>query len=197
MTHQTQTNSAVTGQGEDNPPMALFASAEQALVWGADTLRRRRHARLSPLWQQIAPELAQPHPANQNLPMAVPERLPEPAALLPAPEDRFAVALQIEQAVETLGEPGKLLRLYAWGDWHSNAALTAALRHQEKARQRGDRLRLNIRYSFRQLGVMLGADHKTIAKCIRLALNELSDALETKGLLYVPGRELTHEAISR
>lgn len=169
-------------------PDALFATAEQALMWGADTLRRRRHARLSPLWQQMEPSLAHPNPANGNAPLAVPEKLPEPEPLFPNPDDRFAVAVQIEQAVDGLGEAGKLLRLHAWGDWHSNAALNAAILHQERARQRGDRLRLNIRYSYRQLGIMLNADHKTIARRIRLALNDLSDALEQKGLLYVPGR---------
>jgi hypothetical protein len=169
-------------------PTAHFASAEHALVWAADTLRRRRHARLSPLWQQMEPSLAEPNPANGNLPLAVPEKLPEPEAILPDPQDRLAIALTIEQAVQSLGEGGKLLRLHAWGDWHTNAALTAALRNQEKARQQGERLRLNLRYSYRQLGIYLQADHKTIARRIRLALNDLTDILEQKGLLYVPGR---------
>lgn len=188
MTTHTETATAWAAGLDETQPAALFASAEHALIWAADTLRRRRHARLSPLWLQMEPGLAEPQPDNGNLPMAVPETLPEPENILPAPEDRLAVALTVEQAVRKLGEGGNLLRLYAWGDWHSTASLQAALRHQERARKRGDRLRLNIRYSYRQLGIMLNADHKTVSRRVRLALNDLADALESKGLLFVPGR---------
>lgn len=176
----------------NNPTLWQFADAQHALMWSADVLRQRRMPRSTPLWRQIPSgaeveaEVNATTPWGDNLTFHLPED----------PEERYALALNIEKQLTTIGEIGNLLRLHAWGDWHSEQTLRGAIAIQERARQEGHRIRLNYRYSFRQLGLLLSIDHKTAARKVRDALEYLADHLATTNLIFTPHNPAHEEFIN-
>lgn len=156
----------------------VFADAEQALVWGAEVLRRRRLPRLSRIWDEVQQEAefvarAWGGDRNFNLPGSELERL--------------ALALKVETALDALLARGVedvlLLKLWVWGDWADEGRLQKALQMQEVLRRRGMRVRLCYRYSFGQLGRMLGVDRKTAWRRVREALVMLERELISAGLV--------------
>lgn len=174
-------------------PRWQFADAEHALHWSADLLRNKRQPRLTRLWREVVSGSGEEEPAvaaevARLTPADAPgQHLPD------TPDDRYALALRVESMVSAI-EGRHLLRLYAWGDWADEARLRGALIMQERARREGFRLRLNYRYSFRQLALQLETDHKTVGKYFRRALEEFSQKLEEAGLLFIPGRLLERDA---
>ncbi|MFZ2586618.1 MAG: hypothetical protein WAZ18_00620 [Alphaproteobacteria bacterium] len=162
----------------DSPTVWQFTTPEEALYWSADVLRTRHTPKLMVLWKYVLAEALEPT-ANEP---AVAHRLHLPDD----PEDRFSLAMAVERLIGSMGDEGKLLRLHAWGDWVSPGHLRNAQRLQAEANLRGERLLLNHRLSFRQLGVLFRCDHKTAAKRVRDALRTLALRLQSEGLLFVP-----------
>lgn len=163
----------------DSPIVWQFTSAEEALYWSADVLRSRRSPKLTILWQYVLAEALEPTagaPARPAMRLHLPND----------PDDRHSLAIAVDALLMSMGEAGQLLRLHAWGDWASEGKLNGALRIQEQERKLGNKLLLNHRLSFRQLGLLLGHDHKTIAKQVRQAFTTLAERLQMEGLLFIP-----------
>jgi hypothetical protein len=107
--------------------------------------------------------------------------------MLPADEDsRHLLALRVDEVLRGLGGPGTLLRQMAWGDGWTEASLRAALAHRELARRDGRRVRVNYRFTFRQLAVLHDCDAKTIWRRVQGALGAFGTALAEAGLLWQP-----------
>lgn len=183
--HNLHTIPLVTNQGEtphDHPPLAIRQCR-------ACPLLERRLPRLTNLWREVLPDAPDPAP---EVPLSTVE---QPDTHLPRnADDRHALALKVESLLAAT-EQRHVLRLMAWGDWADDARLRGALIIQERARREGLRLRLNYRYSYRQLALQLGAsDHKVVSRAIRRGLTELAERLDAAGLLFIPGQSLPYNA---
>lgn len=159
-----------------------FSDAEQALVWSAEVLRRRRLPKLSRVWDEVREEaefVARVWEGERNF-------------SLPGNEmDRLGLALKVEKVLEGLARRGVedigLLKVWVWGDWADEDRLRRALQMQEVLRRRGMRVRLCYRYSYGQLGRMLGVDRKVAWRRVQAALEVLERELLAMGLV-VGGR---------
>lgn len=150
----------------------MFESAEQALLWSAEVLRRRRWPRLSGFWKDLDGEADD---------VAL---LWEGEKLVGLPEDadgRLSLALGVEKALAAVaardGHAAALLRLWAWGDWADEGRLRGALAVQEKCRREGVRVRIAYRYTYAQLAQVLGCDRKAAWRRVQVALALLGEAL--------------------
>lgn len=156
----------------------VFDNAEDALKWAVEVLRRRRLPRTAGFWREIEAEAewtAQVWEGGKNL------RLPQGA------DERMELALAImEGLVEVDADDavvGKLVRLWAWGDWADEGRLRVALAMQEKLRREGVRVRMSYRYSYAQLGALLGCDKKVAWRKVQEGLGLLNDKLVGKGIV--------------
>lgn len=159
-----------------------FADAEQALVWSAEVLRRRRLPKLSRIWDEVREEaefVAKVWGGGSAM---------RGDFCLPGNEgDRLTLALKVEGLMEALFRRGEedmaLLRLWVWGDWADEARLQRALQMQEVLRRRGMRVKLSYRYSFGQLGRLLGVDRKVAWRRVRAAMEVLEREMVGAGLV--------------
>lgn len=179
MTVTSAPQPATTTLREDAPSPWQFATADEALHWTADVLRARRHPRLGRIWQYVLADASEGEIALASAGVQRPH-LPDDV------DDRFNLAMAVEKILVSMGDEGDLLRLHAMGDWATVERLNAALVFQQRARAEGERVVLNHRFSFRQLGVYYRCDHKTAATRVREALRTLSKRLQHEGLLFVP-----------
>lgn len=145
-----------------------FVSAAQAVGWSAEVLRRRRWARLSRIWDELA---------------QVGEGWRGGGALPTTAGERYALAIAVDGLVRGLGEGGMLLRAQAWGDWCDEELLRAALLRQEVLRREGVRVRLHYTYSQRQLAALVGVSAPTVARRVGVALGQLEGVLRGRGWL--------------
>jgi hypothetical protein len=153
-------------------PCHFFMTAEEALHWAVEVLRRRRLPALSAFWKSVKGEVDD---AAQSWGMGG-------SVLMPTdPQDRMALAMTVDKALATIGtrDPAHehILRLWAWGDWADDARLQSALAFQERCRREGTRVRIAYRYSYEQLGFLLKCDKKTAWRRVQEALKALQDEL--------------------
>jgi hypothetical protein len=154
-----------------------FEDAHHALIWATEVLRARRFPKIAAFYQEAwsgeyGPAVKQWCGSRGDLPTEE--------------EERLALALDVYrllgEAVET--QQQRLVVLYYWGDFADEATYRQAQAFQEKMRRQGTRVRLSYRYSFRQLGHVLGMAHKTAAKRLRQAQQALQQALELEGFVH-------------
>ncbi len=184
---------------------APFATAGEAWLWAVEVLRRRRLPSSAPMWRDAAPAPKGWHDAPKALNvMAEATHVAErwggrfKANLPHDAEGRYALALQVQLAADAVAaqqpQGGRLLMLWAWGDWADEARLRTALIMQEKARREGLRVRLSYRYSAAQLGAVLGLSKATAWRKLNEALNALAGELVQRrlleGLPKAPRREV-------
>ena len=160
----------------------VFDNAEHALKWAVEVLRRRRMPKLSSLWREIEAEaewIGQVWEGDKNM-------------TLPTDRDeRMHLALKVMDAMTRSGEgAARLLTLWAMGDWADEGRLGAAMAIQERCRREGLRVRLAYRYTYDQLGTVLGCDRKAAWRRVQEALVILGRELAKDGLLpMVDGAE--------
>lgn len=153
----------------------VFDTAEQALQWAVEVLRRRRLPRVSPLWNEMVRELdavEQAWSGTKN-------------HLIPRDADaRLGLALTVMGALERLDpRDTRLLTLWSMGDWADDGRLRAALALQEKLRREGVRVRISYRYTYEQVGVAAQCDKKTAWRKIKAALERLGAELVRQGVV--------------
>lgn len=158
----------------------VFADAEQALVWSAEVLRRRRLPKLTALWREMQDEVEFVARAWEG---------EKPFSLPGDAYSRLDLALKVEKALDEMArvdrEGAALLKLWVWGDWADGGRLQKALQMQEVLRRRGIRARLSYKYTYAQLGTLLGVDRKTAWRRVREGLEVLGRRLGEAGLLVV------------
>lgn len=158
----------------------VFENAENALKWAVEVLRRRRLPKIAGFWREIEAEaewIGQAWTGTKNL------TLPQQA------DERMELALRVMEALAKVSERnaklGRLLQLWAWGDWVDEGRLAAALAIQEKCRREGVRVRIAYRYTYAQLGVLLDCDKKTAWRLVQDGLELLGEILGHEGLVSV------------
>ncbi|PIZ30471.1 MAG: hypothetical protein COY40_04555 [Alphaproteobacteria bacterium CG_4_10_14_0_8_um_filter_53_9] len=105
-------------------------------------------------------------------------------------DDAADLAAKVWSVVDSMGEEGRDLRLWMWGDYADAERLRRALSFQASMRLRGMRVRLSFTYSYRQLGLLWDVSDKTAARRVREALRSAEDMLLRReyGLIkyYIP-----------
>ena len=159
-----------------------FDHVNHAMKWATEVLRHRRFPKINPMYQEIVSKQDKAHQESRywhgeygNLPTD--------------PDERVSLALKVNDAANRLMKDEQvLLQLYYWGDYASPKRLAAAEKIQRSCEQKGRRVRLSYRYSYRQLASILGVAHTTAARRVEAALKSMEDMLHQEGLL------ITHEA---
>lgn len=150
-----------------------FTDAEHALTWSVEVLRRRRLPKQGLWWREVESEAEFVARAWEG---------EKPLGLPTDAEGRFVLAMKVEQALSEVakvdGQGAWLLRAWAMGDWVDEATLQGALAVQEKLRRQGLRVRIAYRYSYAQLGLLLGVSAKEAWRRVRAALELLGRELE-------------------
>lgn len=167
----------------------VFDSAEHALKWAVEVLRRRRLPKLTSLWREIEAEaewIGQAWEGEKNV------TLPHDR------DERMHLALKVMEAVTRSGEGARLLLLWAMGDWADEGRLAAAMAIQERCRREGMRVRLAYRYTYDQLGTVLGCDRKAAWRKVQDALQALGLELTREGFLVaVEGGEQASDSFKK
>lgn len=141
----------------------MFDSAQGAMLFATDVLRRRRFPKIGNTYNGEKPRVMH---------MAAGE------------DDKYTLALSVYQCLARLDEDmQRLLKLHFWGDYVETQKLHAAIALQEKWRQEGKRVRLSYMYSQRQLASILGVGKSTVERRLNKALRLLSRELVDVGLL--------------
>jgi DNA-directed RNA polymerase specialized sigma24 family protein len=153
----------------------IFDTAEQALQWAVEVLRRRRLPRNSRIWQEMAPEMQaveEVWSGSKNV-------------LIPTdPDERLDVALTVMEALDSLNEAdARVLKLWSMGDWADEGRLQAALAIQERMRRQGVRVRMSYRYTYEQVAGATGCTKKTAWRRVQAALQALGKDLQEKGIV--------------
>lgn len=164
----------------------MFTDAESALLWSTEILRLRRWPKLSSIYNEGVPDQMREVVSDAE---SERDRVAEAWQGEPLSGfDKYSMAQKVYKALAGLGgDEQRVLMLYAWGDYADEPRLRASLAIQAQMRAEGKRVRLNYRYSYRQLAALYGIDPKTAAKRVRMALERLSDRMA--GLLMVPMEE--------
>lgn len=164
-----------------------FNDAHHAMLWATEVLRKKRFPRISGFYRKI--EREEPLTEEES------KWLGEYGQLPTEWDDRQSLAIQVYKLLDHLtDDQWQLLRLRYWGDYYDENNLRRMEAMQEKLRMQNKRLKLNYRYSYRQVGTALGIDHKTARKRLDIALRDLYDELLAIGLV-VPIGGLSQEQI--
>lgn len=162
----------------------VFETAEEALKWAVEVLRRRRLPKTASFWREIEAEaefVSEMWQGVRNM------RIPQSA------EERLGLALKVMQGLDAVAG-GEILKLWVWGDWADEGRLRAALAMQEKLRRDGVRVRISYRYSYEQLGRLMGCDRKTAWRRVQEGLGVLGEKLvELKVVAPVEAGEQVHD----
>ena len=150
-----------------------FETIDHALRWSTEVLRGRRFPKIGRFYlESVDDEGVQEFCGHRS-------DMPKTA------EDRLCLALEVQKAVDSCLEQEEKapLTAYYWGDYTNDAIYQKAASFQERMRREGVRVKLNYRYSFRQLGRLLEVSDKTAAKIVRSAQEKIEEELAKKGLL--------------
>lgn len=150
-----------------------FSSAQQALDFTANIMRKKAFAQISSAYKFIEKDMAEmtEEPVNgaySNLPKSL--------------EDKYDLALDMDKLMRKLpDECFMLLKMKHWGDFYTDHQLKKAFSEQEILRRRGIRVRISYKYSNRQLGVLLECCHKTVQRKLNKAYISFEQLLEKEG----------------
>lgn len=175
--------------------MGYFQDAHHALTWATEVLRQSRFPQISKFYHEISSD-------RRHLDTTEIAHVFTPDDPLPTEKsDRLALAYSIYRCVSNLDEQQqKLLKMKYWGDYYDDKVLFRAQKTQETLRQRGMRVRLNYRYSLRQLATMMGKSHNTVSARVGESLRGLERQLQDLDIVVqTPGarQENYKNALSR
>lgn len=147
-----------------------FESAQHALTWATEVLRRRRFPSVSALYKEMLTQAKTPAGLN-----ATHRWFGEYGNLPTTREDKLAWVLEIYQQLDTLPEDmQKILRLRYWGDYVNERRLRSALALQDKLRvTEGIRVKLSWRYPFRQVATLLNMSKPSVHRKENEGLTQL------------------------
>lgn len=155
----------------------IFENVHHALVWSTETVRRASRPAISSIYEKgLIAELenAETHKEWTGWRTHLPVEK----------EERFMLAAKVWQSVKSLSkEQEKIIRLTYFGDWHHDIHLMKMLELQERMRKEGKRLRLNYRYSVRQVATLMDMNYRTVHRKLDAAMTLLEKELDQVGLL--------------
>jgi DNA-directed RNA polymerase specialized sigma24 family protein len=155
----------------------IFDDVNHALIWATEHLRRRSFPKISDIYKQ---EISCGVLEDKSIQTWSGYRghLPTDA------EESMLLAMQVYRLVRQLKpEEQQLILLRYWGDYHSKKYLQEALQIKEVMRRRGQHVRLNYRFSYRQVAEIENIHAKKAEREIKRILNELERHMSEKELV--------------
>ncbi len=150
-----------------------FSSANQALDWTANVLRKKLFAQVSSAYRFIEKEVTD-----------LPSESKEYSFLPRNAEDAYDLALDMDKLLRSLDEEHHLLlRMKHWGDFYTVDKMKKAFAEQELLRRKGIRVRVSYQYSNRQMGVLLDCCHKTVQRKLAKAYQQFEELLIKEGYI--------------
>ncbi|MBI1362701.1 MAG: hypothetical protein GC134_01850 [Proteobacteria bacterium] len=169
-----------------------FTDVYQAVTWATEVLRKQRFPKISPVYKELLLQNAEESRQTVTTWFGEAANLPQDS------HDRYALAMEVYKHIGQLDEEQQLLiKVKFWGDYRTSDTLARALREQDILRRKGIRTRLNYRYSDRQTGIILGVDHKTVARRLEKTWEALEAALARGGLVLSQQSIADEDAIAR
>ena len=157
---------------DDHTP--AFENLSHLLTWTTETLRAQADPHVASVYKILKESRdGIPHPFKVKNPSYSPHI------------DKHILALDLDRLTEhhLTKEEYQLIRLYYWGDYTTPLHLKRARLLQEKHRLEGKRVRLNWRYSFRQIATLRNISTPTVSKRINRAHQKLEEVFRGQGYL--------------
>lgn len=155
----------------------IFDDVNHALIWATEHLRRRSFPKISDIYKQ---DISCGVLEDKNIRTWSGYRGELPADA----EESMLLAMRIYRLVRQLKpEQQQLLMLRYWGDYHSKKYLQEALQIKEVMRRRGQHVRLNYRFSYRQVAEVENMHSKKAEREIKRILSELEKHMVEKDLV--------------
>lgn len=157
-----------------------FDDVNHALIWSTEHLRRKSFPKISDIYKSDSAVNVSDDKvvkawsgSRDNLPSDA-----EEAMLLAMKVYRFVRALKPEEQ--------QIILLRYWGDYHSQNYLKSALQIKEAMRLRGQHVRLNYRFSYKQIAQAQNLHYKKAERELKRILAELELKMSEKDLVPVP-----------
>lgn len=152
-----------------------FDNADHAMKWATEIMRKNSFPKLSGIYREMT---------NDDNEDSV-KWFANYGQLPSEWEDKQALAMKVYKLFDYLSPDQKaILKLRYWGDYSDERRLATAKSAQEYYRMHENkRVRLSYRYSYRQIGTILGMDHKTAKRRIDMSLKEMERWLNEYDLL--------------
>ena len=154
----------------------VFESATQALTWATENMRRRMFPKISSVYKEIASPTAESSDSWR-----------QQRSYLPS--DAESVSLLTSKIFSCLKELDEmqqhLIILKYWGDFYEQGHFQRKVRQLELLRKQGHRVRLNYRYTMRQIASEVDMNYRTVHRNIEKAESAFEAILQNHGLLDV------------
>lgn len=155
----------------------MFENVRHALVWSTEVMRRGSRPSISRVYEKGLLAELESAEADKTW-TGWRAHLPENR------EEKLLLVAKVWNATAKLSqEHQRILRLSYFGDWYSEAHLATMLALQERMRKEGKRLRLNHRYSVRQVATILDMNYRTVHRKLDVAMVALEKELAQQNIL--------------
>tara|TARA_R110000868_G_scaffold189695_2_gene433128 strand:- start:172932 stop:173495 length:564 start_codon:yes stop_codon:yes gene_type:complete len=156
-----------------------FDDVKHALIWATEVLRGKSFPRISNIYIKETPSLNDD--VKQRAWSGWRENLPVDE------EESVLLAMKVYRNVKDLSiEDQELVLMKYWGDYYDKNYLKGALQIKEVMRQRGKHIRLNYRFSLRQIGTIKDIHFRKIHKSLKRIEQELETKMVAKEMVYPP-----------
>lgn len=153
-----------------------FDNVQHALIWATEILRSNTFPKISNIY--IKEALSSREDVKQRAWSGWRENLPADQ------EEATLLAMKVYRSVKNMpAVDQELLLMKYWGDYYDKTYLKSTLQIKEAMRQRGQHLRLNYRFSLRQIAVIKEIHFRKIHKNILRIEAELQRNLIGKGMV--------------
>ncbi|MFT7433062.1 MAG: hypothetical protein ACI9TY_000687 [Alphaproteobacteria bacterium] len=153
-----------------------FDNVQHALIWATEILRSNTFPKISNIY--IKEALSSREDVKQRAWSGWREDLPADQ------EEVTLLAMKVYRSVKNIPSMDQeLVLMKYWGDYYDKAYLKSTLQIKEAMRQRGQHLRLNYRFSLRQMAAIKENHFRKIHKNILRIEAELQRNLVGKGMV--------------
>lgn len=157
-----------------------FDDVNHALIWSTEHLRRRSFPKISDIYKSDTSM----HASDDKVIKAwsgMRDNLPSDG------EEAMLLAMKVYRFVRSLKpEEQQIILLRYWGDYHSQQYLKSALQIKEAMRIRGQHVRLNYRFSYKQIAQVQNMHYKKAERELKRILAELEAKMCEKDLVPRP-----------
>ena len=154
----------------------IFDGVRHAMIWATEHLRSKTFPKTSSIY--LKERLKNQEDKSIKSWAEWREDLPS------NPEEAMLLSMQVYRMVRKLrAEDQEVIYMKYWGDYHDKAYLKGALQIKEAMRQRGKHVRLNYRFSIRQIAVLKDVHFCKIQRALMRIEGELATHLIGKGLI--------------
>lgn len=153
-----------------------FDNVQHALIWATEILRGKTFPSISNIY--IKESISSKEDIKQRAWSGYRENLPTDQ------EEATLLAMKVYRSVKVMShEKQEILLMKYWGDYYDKTYLKTTLQIKEAMRQRGKHMRLNYRFSIRQIAELKEMNFSKTRNMIMGIEEELSRNLHGKDML--------------